>query len=132
MLGFLNGMRSTNSMQITKEIQMVDVGLYIPQQSCLILADPHLGYDEALNSKGVLVPRTHFKQTTARLEKILAQLPHLKKIIINGDLKHEFGTILPTEWRNTRRFVEFLKKYADEIVIIKGNHDVILGPLVRK
>ena len=54
------------------------------------------------------------------------------KIIINGDIKHEFGKILETEWRYLIRFFDFLNNYCNEIILIKGNHDLVLSPVARK
>ena len=54
------------------------------------------------------------------------------EIIINGDIKHEFGTISEQEWRHTLRLLDFLSRYCDEVILIKGNHDMILGPIAKK
>lgn len=118
-------------MRITDTIEIIDTALLI-DKSVLVIADPHIGYDEYLNKKGVLVPRTHFKETIQRLEKILSRTKGLKKIVINGDLKHEFGRISETEWRNTLKLLDFLSKHAPELVLLKGNHDTILGPIAQK
>ena len=41
------------------------------------------------------------------------------KVIINGDLKHEFGTISETEWRNTLGIIDFLLKQCKNIVLFE-------------
>ena len=56
----------------------------------------------------------------------------LDSIIINGDVKHEFGTISESEWRNTIRLLDFLLKHCKEVMLIKGNHDKILGQIAQK
>jgi|TARA_B100001971_G_C18254880_1_gene581214 putative SbcD/Mre11-related phosphoesterase len=167
-------------MQILKGIQIIDLALLIKDN--LIIADTHIGYEEALNKQGILIPRFQFKEIIQRLEatfKALAnnrseggwrtlsknikrkeRLSSLKskssnndkkinsndnkkvdndsnkklfnKIIINGDIKHEFGIISETEWRHTLQLLDFLKKYCNEVILIKGNHDKILGPIAKK
>ena len=78
-------------MEILPDMDIVDLALYV--DSTLIIADVHIGYEEALNNKGVLVPRQQYKMTLERLQKTLDELD-VETVIINGDLKHEFGTIL--------------------------------------
>ena len=96
--------------------------LYLEKQKILIIADIHIGYEEALNKQGILVPRTSFKDIVKRFEKIIKQIGKPNKIIINGDIKHEFGTISETEWRHTLRFLDLLAKHSKEVILIKGNH----------
>jgi len=119
-------------MEIIKGIEIIDLALYLKKEKILIIADTHIGYEEALNKQGVLIPRFQFKETVARLERVLKKIGKLDKIIINGDIKHEFGTISEQEWRHTLRLLDFLGRHCDEIILIKGNHDTILGPIAKK
>ena len=79
-------------MEIIKGIEICDLSLYLKGYKTLIIADLHLGYEESLNKKGVLVPRIQFKDTYERLNKILTS-KKIETMIITGDLKHEFGVI---------------------------------------
>jgi len=113
-----------------KNIQLMDLALYLKKEQILIIEDIHLGYEESLSQQGVLVPRFQLEETIKRLEKILKKLK-IKEVVITGDLKHEFGKILYTESRDTLQFLDFLlKKY--KVTIIKGNHDTILTYIVQK
>jgi len=118
-------------MNISKGIEIADLGLYLRKENILVLADMHIGYEEALNKQGVLIPRFQFKEIIQRLEKMFRS-KRFSKIIINGDIKHEFGTISEQEWRHTLRLLDFLNGYCDEVVLVKGNHDTILGPIADK
>ncbi|MBI5072252.1 metallophosphoesterase [Candidatus Woesearchaeota archaeon] len=124
-------------MQILPDIEIVDLGLYFVKQDLLALGDVHIGYEEALNKQGILVPRFAFKEMMEKLgQMILATLALSKKqkistILVNGDLKHEFGKISETEWRHTVRFLKLLRQYTDHIVLVKGNHDKILEPIAK-
>ena len=51
---------------------------------------------------------------------------------VNGDLKHDFGTITDQEWRDILKFLDFLLLHAEQIILVKGNHDVKLAPIARK
>ena len=116
-------------MEIQKGIEIIDLALYIKKEKILIISDLHLGYEEALNKQGILVPRFQFKEIIKKLKAILKKInPEL--IIINGDLKHEFGTISRTEWKQVTDLIDFFKN--KKILLIKGNHDKILGPIAEK
>jgi len=117
-------------MEISKGIQIIDLALYLKKQKILIIADIHIGFEEYLNKQGILVPRFQFKEIIKKLKTILSKT-NPKTIIINGDLKHEFGTISEQEWRDTLKLLDFLTKKAN-IILIKGNHDTILGPIAEK
>ena len=113
-----------------KNIQLMDLALYLKKEQILIIGDIHLGYEESLSQQGVLVPRFQLEETIKRLEKILKKLK-IKEVVITGDLKHEFGKILYTESRDTLQFlVFFLKKY--KVTILKGNQNTILLFFVQK
>lgn len=117
-----------------KGIEIIDLGIMLKNEKILVLSDFHIGYEEALNKQGILVPKFQFKDIIKRLTKIFSRLKKdkLKKIIINGDIKHEFGTISEQEWRETLRLLDFLTKLCDEVILIKGNHDTIIDPIAKK
>ena len=119
-------------MKILNGIEAIDLALFF--DSNVVISDVHIGYEEALNKQGILVPRLQFEEITARMNNIFGILKdrRIETIVINGDLKHEFGTISEQEWRNTLKFLDLLAKHCKEIVLIKGNHDNILGPIARK
>ena len=119
-------------MKILPNIEIVDLALYF--DSSLVIADVHIGYEEALNKQGILVPRLQFEEMAKRMEIIFKLLKNrnIERIVVNGDLKHEFSTISEQEWRNTLKLIDLLAKHCNEIILIKGNHDNILGPIARK
>jgi putative SbcD/Mre11-related phosphoesterase len=118
-------------MDILPGIEIAGLTLYLKKEKALIMSDLHIGLEESLNKEGVLVPRFQLKRLLLELESVIGRT-HPKKIIINGDLKHEFGTISEQEWRDTLKMLDFLGRSADELILIKGNHDTILGPIAGK
>lgn len=113
-----------------KNIQIKDLSLYLKKEKTLVIGDVHLGYEESMMRQGVLIPKFQFKETLDRLIKILKGID-VKKIVITGDLKHEFGKILRTEWSDVLDFIDFLlKKY--EVIVLKGNHDPFLEYIAEK
>ena len=117
-------------MEIYKNIEIVDLSLYLKKEKILVLSDFQIGHEEYLNKQGILLPRLEFNDVIKRLDKIFKKV-NPEKIIINGDLKHEFGTISKQEWRNTLDLLDYLLEKA-EVILVKGNHDVILGPIANK
>ena len=119
-------------MNIKSGIEIADLALYI--DSTLVISDVHIGYEEYLNKQGILVPRLQFQEIAKRIVFIFKLLKNkrIERIIVNGDLKHEFGTISEQEWRNTLKFLDLLLNHAREVVLLKGNHDNIIGPIAKK
>lgn len=118
-------------MEIHKDIEIRDLFLYLKKYNSLIIGDIHIGYEEALNQGGILIPRFQFEDTLIRLEKVIKN-KKFDSIILLGDIKDEFGKISETEWRNTLKFLDTLSKYTKKIISIKGNHDKVLEPIANK
>jgi len=116
-------------MKILPEIEIIDLALYIKKEKTLVVSDLHIGYEEALNKKGILIPRFQFNDILEKFEKIFKKV-NVNRIVFTGDLKHEFGTISTQEWRDILQLFDFLKD--KEIVIIKGNHDKTIKYLAEK
>ncbi len=116
-------------MNIHENIEIVDLAL--KYKDCLILGDLQLGYEEYLSRGGVVVPRFQTEDVLERIRHILDEARDVKKVIFNGDIKHHFGKITPQEWDAVGRLMEeLIGKY--KVVIVKGNHDVMLGPILKK
>jgi len=112
--------------------RIIDLALQVDEN--LIIADLHLGYENALINEGILIPKFQYGKITNRLKKIfqVANSYHpVKRIIINGDLKHEFGRSSRQGYEETLRFINFLKNYASEIVLIRGNHDNFVRTIAK-
>ncbi|MBI4447376.1 metallophosphoesterase [Candidatus Woesearchaeota archaeon] len=118
-------------MEIINGVEAKSFGLYLKKEKVAVISDLHIGFEEALNKQGILVPRFQFEDLTNELKKFLKDF-ETKIVVVNGDLKHEFGTISETEWRQTLQIIDLLMGYCEKIVLIKGNHDTIIGPIANK
>jgi hypothetical protein len=118
-------------MEIHPGIEMIDLALHVKKHRLLVLADLHIGFEEALAKQGVLVPRFQYKDMIDRLEQVFAKID-AETVVLNGDLKHEFGTITKQEWKETMRLFDYLSRKCKNIIVVKGNHDPNIDPLVRK
>ncbi|MBI2665881.1 metallophosphoesterase [Candidatus Woesearchaeota archaeon] len=118
-------------MEISTGINIIDRALWLDKEKVLIINDLHLGYEEAMQKKGVLLPKYQFQEILTSLKEILLNISP-KKIIINGDLKHEFGSVLKQEWRDILSLLDVLLQSSQEVIIIQGNHDPIIKPIAEK
>ncbi|MBT7237316.1 metallophosphoesterase [Candidatus Woesearchaeota archaeon] len=116
-------------MKILDNLKIVDLGILY--KDIFILGDLQLGYEDQLRSKGVLVPKFQYKDIVERLRNIFSK-NKINKIILNGDIKHEFGKINPQEWDEVLGLFDFLQDNVKEIIVIKGNHDVILDSILAR
>ncbi|MBI2141983.1 metallophosphoesterase [Candidatus Woesearchaeota archaeon] len=120
-------------MNISEGIEIVDLALYLRHYKTLVIGDVHLGFEEAMNRQGVLLPRFQYRDTVERLGRIFDAVgAKLDAVVVNGDLKHEFGEISGQEWRDVLKFLDFLLERCEKVVLIKGNHDIVLHPIARK
>lgn len=116
---------------IAEGIELHDVALYIKKSKTLVLTDFQLGYEEQLLRQGILVPFQHFENLTNRLLPILEKLK-IDTIVVNGDLKHEFGRITRQEWSEVMDLLDFLHSFCKKLVLVKGNHDVVLASMAKQ
>ncbi len=114
--------------EISKGIKIIDLCLFIEKEKTLVFSDTHLGFEQLQNHEGNLLPRFNLSKIKKRLENVFSKVK-AEKIVICGDFKHEFGNLPVTEWNEAWEFITFLQSHCSEIVIIKGNHDKILGPI---
>jgi uncharacterized protein len=121
-------------MKNNKNIRFLENSLLINNE-ILVFSDFHIGYEEYLFGK--LIPiRAQLDEIKKSLDKVfdLIQKEEIKirEIVILGDLKHEFGEITDSEWRETLILLDYLGKKTKRIILVKGNHDNILGPIAKK
>ncbi len=118
-------------MEIVKGIEIIDLSLFIKKKKILVISDVHLGVEEEQHKKGFLIPKFHLKELLKHFEYIFSKAkPEL--IVITGDLKHGFGNISTQEWRDLLRFFDYLSQHSKKVLLLKGNHDPMLGPIARK
>ncbi|MBN1275480.1 metallophosphoesterase [Candidatus Woesearchaeota archaeon] len=111
-------------------LRPVGPALLLEQSTTLIIADLHLGAERSMIDAGALLPRAQ-RDATFTLIKGLMQEATPSRIIINGDLKHDFGRIGEEEWRDVLALLDLLLEQAP-VTIILGNHDQLLEPILKK
>jgi len=116
--------------QVLRQVFIHDSALFLEKFKALIVSDLHIGFEEVLINQGWLIPRTSFQEMFAKLKTLVKELKP-ETLIINGDLKHEFGVVNKQEWRQISELLAWAKTVSD-LVLIKGNHDVLLKPVAKK
>ncbi len=107
-------------------------GVTITNDRCLILEDGptavigdlHLGYESALESEGMFIPRTNTESVRDALNRIIDRYEPAR-IVLLGDIKHDFRRSSYQSREDVRNIVKLVDEAA-EAVVIKGNHDNFL------
>lgn len=107
---------------------LVEVG----DKKILAVGDLHLGYEEFLNNSGVFVSRKMFEEMIEEFDKIFEKSGKIDEVVLLGDVKHNFGSIMKQEWDDVLALIDYLFEKCKKVIIIKGNHDKIIEPIARK
>lgn len=111
--------------KIFDEIYLINgfKGIYIKSLNCFAISDLQLGEELYLaEEKGIFVPQFQLEEIKKDLKQIF-KIVNPNTLLVNGDLKHEFGEASKQEWREVKEFVSFVSKYVKNIVLVRGNHD---------
>lgn len=110
--------------------QFINRTLFFPGKGILVVGDLHIGYERRLRQSGVLIPERQIKDLKKDLSEIFKQIEKqgnsINKIVFLGDIKHGFA-FESGERNEFNEVLEFLgeKFPAENIILIKGNHDTI-------
>ncbi|MCS7144271.1 MAG: metallophosphoesterase family protein [Archaeoglobaceae archaeon] len=93
-----------------------------------VIADLHLGIENAMQNVGIAIPRMQIVDVISKVNEIVDKY-EIEKLIIAGDLKHEFAENLPYEWDDVRVFLDSIDV---EISVVRGNHDNYLSAILSE
>lgn len=106
--------------------------LYLGKDKVLVMADIHLGYEEAVAQEGVFLPRAQLSYLISELNSVFRGLD-IESVIVVGDLKHRFDRISRQEREETEYLIKFLRdKRVRDIILVKGNHDNYVSVVTKK
>jgi putative SbcD/Mre11-related phosphoesterase len=111
-------------MKIFDEIEIIGnlPAAYFKKIDAIVIADLHLGYEGIAAEQGVLIPKTQFKEEMEMLKEILKKKKS-SKIVLLGDIKHEFSETSYHEFKEVSDLLKFLRENFKQVIAIKGNHD---------
>ncbi len=106
-----------------------DRTLSMEEGRTLVVADLHLGYEDALEGDGLHLPRTH---TMGLMGELLGAIERqgAERVVVLGDVKHDFHRGR-WECRDDVRAVVSMLSESCECVIIRGNHDNYIQSIVK-
>jgi len=110
-----------------KNFTFISKTVFFPKEGILAIGDLHLGYEPMLREQGIMLNFNQLKNTKKELEIIIKKIKalfSLKKIVLLGDMKHNFG-FQKSELFDLRNFLKFLENFLskEDIILIRGNHD---------
>lgn len=112
-------------MQVLKES-----GVFFEELGLLAVSDLQLGHEAVLAAQGIQVPISQYPQIEAALAAMLDETG-AKRLLINGDIKHEFSRALQQEWSEVHALLRFLKARKVATIFVKGNHDNYVAKILR-
>jgi len=118
-------------LDLDKNAWIVGLGLYLRDLDTVVVADLHLGYEEALSERGIYVPPVQLS-VIKRLLRLILDETKASRVIILGDVKHEFGSALRQEWREVLNLFNWLKERDVRVEVVRGNHDNFLIPILKR
>lgn len=104
--------------------------LYHDNLDMLVLSDLHLGLEGSMTYQGSYVPQFQLSEVKKDIQHA-QELTEADRILLNGDLKHEFKYTRFSEKEEIQEFMEMLKEIFSEIIIIEGNHDSFLEEVIE-
>jgi putative SbcD/Mre11-related phosphoesterase len=95
------------------------------------IADLQIGQETYFANMGLFIPQF---QTKIMIENIIDILKKTKakRLLINGDFKHDFSLAAKQEWNDVSKFIEEISKYVKTIIVVKGNHDNYLQTILGR
>jgi putative SbcD/Mre11-related phosphoesterase len=102
----------------------------IEDENTLVVADMHLGSEASLEYEGMSIPRIQTRKIEQYMKTMVAAL-RPSRVVVAGDLKHNFSRNLTQEWQDVHAFVKMLGGSVP-LEVIKGNHDNFLDLILRE
>ena len=114
--GYYKGVRDV----VSGNLKMVEGWPALLLGKTLVIADVHIGIEKELWQAGIFA--SNVSELALRKFKKLLEIVEPKKIVINGDLRHNIPTFTKKEAEKVREFVETGETYG-KVLVVKGNHD---------
>lgn len=118
--------------EVERGVSIVGLGLYVEELGVLAVADLHIGYEEALAEQGIYLPPLQVGEIRDVLGGMV-EASGAERLVIVGDVKHEFGDITRQEWRETIDLLRFLvEDVGVRVEVVRGNHDNYLVGVLKR
>ncbi|MEM0340858.1 MAG: metallophosphoesterase [Acidilobaceae archaeon] len=109
-----------------------EAAIYIASEDAVAISDIHFGFESAMTSLGVVLPKRQLKRALEVLVR-LRTLTGASKLIVCGDLKHVFEKLIKQEREEVSTFIQRAFELGfKEVIVVRGNHDNYVSSLVKK
>jgi putative SbcD/Mre11-related phosphoesterase len=128
----------------SRERRLIEVGpgislveglpvLVVEEANTIIVADVHLGYEDAMARAGVFLPRIQLRSALRVLSEALDAVPWRARVVVDGDLKHVFEKLTRQEKAEIARLARWLStdSRVREAIVVRGNHDTFIAPVLE-
>ncbi len=105
--------------------------LYHTELDLLAVSDLHLGLEGTMTSEGSYVPQFQLEELIEDVEKAQEETG-ASRVLVNGDLKHEFAGTRYSEREEIKQFFRALKQNFEEVIVIRGNHDTFVDQTLEE
>ena len=115
--------------EVKKRYEFIGKTLFFPKEKILAIGDLHLGFEEYLRKAGLNLPLMQFKSLEKEITNIIKHIKtkygKIEKIVLLGDLKHNFG-FQAREKNELNKLIQLLEKFVapQDIICIRGNHEL--------
>lgn len=96
--------------------------VYIKDEDLLVISDTHLGLEEHRERLGISIPIVLEDDIIRYVTEPLKELG-CKKVVLLGDVKHEFGKPSNDEWFYVKKMIKSIRNLGAEPEVVRGNHD---------
>jgi putative SbcD/Mre11-related phosphoesterase len=99
---------------------------YFPDIGACACADIHIGIEDAIQAEGFSMPLDEEHMLLESFRGIIKKF-RPKVLVLDGDVLHEFGRLRRNTKKSFDRITTELFASVDEVVVIKGSHDKMMG-----
>lgn len=107
--------------------------VYLSDIKSLIFGDLHFGQETSIGllDKSDKYSHPMLAEHLLNIISIIAEKVDIRKLILNGDIKHETNGSNNQEMRSLKYFLNDPRIKSIEVVLIRGNHDKFLNLSIR-
>ncbi len=111
-------------MKIFDRFEIIDnyPALYLKDLKAIVVSDLHLGLESLMADSGMFMPKFQLSEMKEDLSNMIGGRD-VEKLIVCGDIKHEFSETSYGERKEVEEWIEFVGDLVEEIYLVKGNHD---------
>jgi putative SbcD/Mre11-related phosphoesterase len=108
------------------KVEYFNGAVYFPDTGTCAVADVHVGMEAAIQAEGFAMPLDEERELLARFKAVVQRFSP-KVMVLDGDVLHEFHRVRRNTQKNFDRVMLALLSSVDEVVIILGSHDKMMG-----